>query len=57
MCDIQNVSYWIQCPVCNAKTRTKIYSDTVMFNFPLFCPKCKQETKIHVIQLKIVRSK
>lgn len=57
MCDVPNISYWVQCPICHAKTRTKIYSDTVMFNFPLFCPKCKQETKIHVIQLKIVRSK
>ena len=27
--------------------------DTELKNFPLFCPKCKQETLISVKQLKI----
>lgn len=57
MDDKQNASHWICCPICNSKTRTKVYADTVMFNFPLFCPKCKKETKINVLQLKIVKSK
>lgn len=42
---------WILCPVCNNKTRLKIREDTVLENFPLFCPKCKQETLINVRQL------
>ena len=50
-------SRWIRCPVCNSKTRTKVYADTVMFNFPLYCPKCKNETKIDVLQLKMAKSK
>ncbi len=50
-------SRWIRCPVCNSKTRTKVYADTVMFNFPLYCPKCKRETKIDVLQLKMAKSK
>ena len=53
----QNEALWIKCPVCKAKTRTKVYADTVLLNFPLFCPKCKKENKVNVIQLKMVVSK
>ena len=42
---------WVLCPVCGNKTRTKIRPDTVLENFPLFCPKCKQETLIRVKEL------
>ena len=45
---------WVLCPVCNNKTRIKIRPDTVLENFPLFCPKCKQETLISVIQSKLI---
>ena len=44
---------WILCPVCHGKTRTQIRKDTVLQNFPLFCPKCKQETLIEAKNLKI----
>lgn len=50
-------SLWVPCPICHSKTRTKVYSDTVMINFPLFCPKCKTETLINVVKLKMVVSK
>ena len=46
-------SLWIRCPTCNCKTRTKVYEDTVLLNFPLFCPKCKKEYVINVVQLKM----
>ncbi len=36
-------SEWIICPICHNKTRTKIRGDTVLKNFPLYCPKCKHE--------------
>lgn len=42
---------WVICPICKSKTRTKIRPDTVIQNFPLFCPKCKQETLISVKEL------
>ena len=45
---------WVRCPVCHSKTRVKIRDDTVLKNFPLFCPKCKSETLIQVKNLKIV---
>ena len=44
---------WILCPVCKNKTRTKAREDTVLKNFPLFCPKCKRETLIDIINLKL----
>ena len=37
------VSEWIHCPVCGNKTRVQIRQDTELKNFPLFCPKCKQD--------------
>jgi ribosomal protein L44E len=45
---------WLRCPVCNGKTRTQVAQDTVLKNFPLFCPKCKQETVVDVQQLNTV---
>ncbi|HEQ3157928.1 TPA: cysteine-rich KTR domain-containing protein, partial [Streptococcus pyogenes] len=37
---------WILCPVCGNKTRNKIRKDTVLENYPLYCPKCRQERLI-----------
>lgn len=44
---------WILCPVCGSKTRNKIRKDTVLENYPLYCPKCRQESLIKVDNLKI----
>ena len=44
---------WVLCPVCGNKTRLKIQKDTELKNFPLFCPKCRKETLIHVKQFNI----
>lgn len=44
---------WILCPACGSKTRLKMRVDTVLQNFPLYCPKCKQETLINVNQQKV----
>lgn len=48
---------WINCPLCGSKTKTKIYKDTVLLNFPLYCPKCKKEIRIDVVQFKMLVSK
>lgn len=40
--------HWILCPKCQGKTRTQIREDTVLENFPLFCPKCKQTFLVSV---------
>ena len=51
-----NGSRWIRCPICGSKTRTKVYDDTVLIKFPLYCPKCKKEILVNVVQLKMVVS-
>ena len=37
---------WILCPLCGAKTRLQLLPKTELKEFPLFCPKCKQESII-----------
>lgn len=44
---------WIRCPVCGSKTRDRIREDTVLINYPLYCPKCKQESLIEADSLQI----
>ena len=48
-----NKTEWLLCPVCGNKTRCKIREDTVLEKYPLFCPKCKQETLISVKEFKL----
>ncbi|MCI5498913.1 MAG: cysteine-rich KTR domain-containing protein [Clostridiales bacterium] len=49
------ISFWtgitVLCPVCWNNTRTKIQSDAIFENFPLFCPKCIQKTLIEAKHL------
>lgn len=54
---MEKETLWVPCPVCGGKTRIKVHLDTVLVSFPLYCPKCKKETSINVVQLKIVPSK
>lgn len=44
---------WILCPVCGRKPHEKIREDTQMKNFPIYCPKCKQETLIDVQNFQV----
>ncbi len=46
--------YWLRCPICKGKTRIKVKEDTVLLNFPLYCPKCKKETIINVVKLRMI---
>ena len=50
-------SEWLLCPLCGNKTRSKIREDTLLRNYPLYCPKCKWETLIEVknLQVKIIK--
>lgn len=52
-----NTTEWILCPVCGSKTRLQIRKDTELKNFPLYCPKCKQETLIEAKDLHITAIK
>lgn len=53
---IKNESYWVHCPKCKAKTKTKVYVNTVLVQFPLYCPKCKKEYPVDVIRFKMALS-
>ena len=44
---------WILCPLCGSKTRNKVREDTVLINYPLYCPKCRQETLIEAKNLQV----
>lgn len=48
-----NETEWIRCPVCGNKTRLQIREDTELKNFPLYCPKCKQESLIEAKNLQV----
>ena len=54
---INRETRWIYCPICKGKTRTKVYEDTVLVKFPLYCPKCQKEMLVDVVKLKMVLSK
>ena len=49
---------WLLCPVCGNKPRLKVRHDTELINFPLYCPKCKQETLVNVkrTSLSVIRA-
>ena len=51
--DINNSAELVRCPVCGNKTRLQIRADTELKNFPLYCPKCKQESLIDAKDLKV----
>ena len=44
---------WIICPICGNKTRLKMRNDTIIKNFPLYCPKCKKESLIEVKNMQV----
>ena len=39
---------WVLFPIWGNKTRTIMQEDTELKNFPLYCPKCKQQTLVNV---------
>lgn len=51
--DMNDRAEWVRCPVCGNKTRLQIRGDTELKNFPLYCPKCKQESLIDAKDLQV----
>ena len=41
---------WLLCPLCGGKTRSRGRADTILFRYPLYCPKCRRETLVQVQQ-------
>lgn len=48
-----NKTEWLRCPVCKNKTRVQIRKDIELTPFPLYCPKCKQESLIDVKEMAV----
>ena len=44
---------WMLCPMYGRKTHNEIRKDTELKNFPLYCPKCRQETLINTENMQI----
>ena len=53
---MRHESKWISCPQCGSETKVKVYEETVLVKFPLYCPKCKKEFMVNVVKLKMVLS-
>jgi endogenous inhibitor of DNA gyrase (YacG/DUF329 family) len=47
----------ILCPVCGRKTKVKVIRKTELKNFPLFCPKCKNQSMIDLHKGQIIVQK
>ncbi|MDE5777734.1 MAG: cysteine-rich KTR domain-containing protein [Lachnospiraceae bacterium] len=47
------ITDWVHCHVCGNKTRLQLQADTELKNFPLYCPKCKQESLIDAKDLQV----
>jgi len=47
-------STWVRCPVCGGRTHVKVYKDSALLNFPLYCHICKRETRVSIVQRNLV---
>ena len=56
MKDAQAEKRWVLCPRCGAKTRVQLLRETELRLFPLFCPKCGQESIINAKNFIVAES-
>ena len=47
---------FLPCPICETQTDTKVLNETILIRYPLFCAKCRQETLVDVVKMKMVLS-
>ena len=45
--------YGIECPVCKEVSDVKVYEDTILLKFPIYCPKCNQKSTVNVVRLRM----
>ena len=43
---VRDREIFVKCPVCGGRTASTILPETVMEEFPLFCPKCTNTSLI-----------
>lgn len=45
--------HWIVCPLCQRNLQIKVYEDTVLLNFPVYCGSCQKEMIINVVKCRL----
>lgn len=50
MVDQMKKDHWIVCPLCHSNLQIKIYEDTVLLNFPVYCSACQKELLVNVVK-------
>ena len=48
---------WLRCPSCQTQTEIGVAADTILINFPLYCPHCKEVNSITVVQFEMLFSR
>ena len=47
-------SKWVRCSLCRKQTKTKIYPNTVLIRFPLYCQECEKEIPVTIINHEMI---
>lgn len=50
-------NHWIVCPLCQRNLQIKIYEDTVLLNFPVYCNSCQKEMVVNVVKCRLQLTK
>lgn len=45
---------FLPCPICGTETNKKVFPETVLVRYPLFCEKYRQEILVDVVKMKMV---
>ena len=48
---------WLYCPGCKRKSRIKVYENTTLIHFPLYCHWCRKEYIISFVDKKMMMEK
>ena len=56
MAEVKKTFRFLPCPICGTQSDTKVLPETVLVRYPLFCAKCRQETLVDVVKMKMVLS-
>lgn len=48
---------WLYCPECKRKSRIKVYENTTLIHFPLYCHWCRKEFIISFVDKKMMMEK
>ena len=47
-------SKWVRCSLCRKQTKTKIYPNTVLIRFPLYCQEREKEIPVTIINHEMI---